>query len=357
LAYSFNFCSDIDQFFAKLKFIDLSYSEDLIQTPIVSCTPCLERLLLIGCTNLIEVHQSIGQHKKLVVLDLKDCINLQILPRRFEMDYLEELILSGCSKLRKLPNFGKNMKCLSLLNLENCKNLLCLPNSICNLKSLRKLYISGCSKFSRLPNVMSENESLEELDVSGTAIREITLSKVRLENLKELSYGGRKEIPPSSRSLLLWISKFRRQPNLKELVVPPFSSLFALMSLDSSYRNLTDESIPSDIGSLSLLQELDLSGNNFVNPPVHCIRNLSMLESLSFTNCPTLEMLPMLPPNVQFLNTNNCTKMRPLNLDAQTLWKIFESHSHMDPVCFLLNASSSFPLTTMVQFFFFLLTS
>lgn len=256
-----------------------------------------------------------------------------MMPTKFEMDSLEELILSGCSKIKKLPHFGKNMKCLSLLNVENCKNLLCLPNSICNLKSLRKLNISGCSKFSRLPDSLNENEVLEELNVSGTAMTEITLSEARLENLKELYFGGKKEVTPNSQNLLLWISKFMRQPDLEESIIPPLSSLLGLESLDLSYRGLTDESIPNDLGALSSLQELDLSGNNFVNPPPQCIINLSMLQSLSFNDCPTLESLPMLPPNVQSLYAYNCPKMKPFNLDEYTLWKIFESNSHTDPVC------------------------
>jgi len=225
----------------------LSYSEDLIQTPIVSGAPSLERLLLIGCVNLVEVHPSVGQHKRLDLLMLKDCKNLQIMPRKLEMDSLEELILSGCSKLEKLPEFGENMKSLSLLNVENCINLLCLPNSICNLKSLRKLYVSGCSRISTLPDGMNENESLEELDVSGTEITEISSSKVRLEILRELSFGGRKETTPKSQNLLQWISKFMGQSDMHESIVPPLSSLLALESLDLSYRDLTDESIPSDL--------------------------------------------------------------------------------------------------------------
>ncbi|XP_027187395.1 disease resistance protein Roq1-like [Cicer arietinum] len=172
--------------FAELKLIDLSHSKDLTQTPIISGAPCLESLLLEGCTSLVKVHKSVGKHKKLVILNLKDCINLQTLPTKLEMDSLEELIFSGCKKVKKLPKFGKNMKYLSRLSLEDCKNLLCILTFICNMKSLKKLNISGCIKISRLPYNMNENESLEELDVSGTAIREITSSKVCLENLKKL---------------------------------------------------------------------------------------------------------------------------------------------------------------------------
>jgi len=319
----------------------LSYSEDLIQTPIVSGAPSLERLLLIGCINLVEVHPSVGQHKKLVLLMLKDCKNLQIMPRKLEMDSLEELILSGCSKIEKLPEFGENMKSLSLLSVENCINLLSLPNSISNVKYLRKLYMSGCSRISTLPDGMNEIESLEELDVTGTAIREIPSSKVRLEILRELSFGGRTEIAPKSQNLFQWISKFMGKPDLQESIVPPLSSLLALESLDLSYQDLTDESIPSDLGALSLLKELNLGGNNFVNPPAQCIISLSKLHSVFFNDCPRLESLPMLPPNLQALDTTNCPKLKPFHLDEDTLWKIFESHSQEDPVCFLYTPSSS----------------
>ncbi|KAK7276509.1 hypothetical protein RIF29_17649 [Crotalaria pallida] len=181
---------DENQFFANLEYIDLCNSEDLIETPIVSGAPCLQSMLLDSCTNLVKVHQSVGKHKKLVLLSMRNCINLQTFPRKLEMESLEKLILSGCSKVKKLPEFGTNMKCLLELSLENCKNLVRLPRSISNLKSLRRLNISGCSRFSRLPN-MRENESLEELYASGTAIREISSSQVRLENLKEFSFGGK----------------------------------------------------------------------------------------------------------------------------------------------------------------------
>jgi len=276
----------IDQHFRRLKFIDLSHSKDLIESPIVSEAPCLESLLLEGCKNLVKVHQSVGLHTKLVVLNLKDCINLQILPTKLKMDSLEELILSGCSKLRKRTKFGKSVQCLSLLNLHKSENLICQPKSVCN--------------------------------VSGT--------KVHLENLKELSFCGGKELTSNSTwNLHQWSSICRKQLVSKELTLPPLSSLSSLKFLNLSYCDLNDESIPEDLGSLSSLLGLDLSGNNFVRPN-YCISNLHALKSLTLIDCPRLESLPMLPPNVQCLCTANSTEMKPLNSDAHLLWKIFELH-------------------------------
>jgi Leucine-rich repeat (LRR) protein len=263
---------------------------------------------------------------------MKDCKNLQTLPRKLKMDSLEELILSGCTKLKKLPKFEKNMKCLSRLSLEDCKNLLYLPTFICNMKSLKMLNISGCSKVSKLLDNMNENESLNELYVNGTSIREITSSKVCLENLKELSFGGMKEQVSNSRNIFQRISKsFRKQPIPMELILPPLSRLSGLKFLNLSYCYLNDESIPDNLGSISFLQVLDLSGNNFVNPPSNCICNLFMLHSLIITDCTRLESLPILPSNVQCLFTYNCPQLKTLNLDDHMLWQTFESH--MNQVC------------------------
>ena len=111
----------------------------------------------------MHLTQALQILKKLVFLSLKDCINLRDLPRRIELESLQILILSGCSKLRKFPEIKGYMKHLSelfldgmaieelpssieyatglvLLNLTNCKELKGLPGGICNLASLETYY-------------------------------------------------------------------------------------------------------------------------------------------------------------------------------------------------------------------------
>ncbi|XP_028793832.1 TMV resistance protein N-like [Neltuma alba] len=177
----------------------VTFEKYLIKTPNFDGIPHLEKLILQGCSNLVKIHQSLGQHKKLVTVDLKDCKEVKTLPEKFEMNSLETFILSGCSKVRKLPEFGKDMACLSKLDLEktalaklpqslgnliglvelnltNCKKLVCLPCSVGKLKALKITKLSNCSNLSGLPENLNENEALKELDLSGIAIKELSFS-------------------------------------------------------------------------------------------------------------------------------------------------------------------------------------
>ena len=158
--------------YQQLKFVKLSYSQHLIETPDFSEAPNLRRLILEGCTSLSKVHPSIGDLNKLVFLNLEGCENLKSFLRSICMESLEILTLSGCSKLKKFPEVQGCMKHLSelslegtavkglplsieyltgpvLLNLRNCQNLESLPSCIYRLRSLEILILSDCLKLKR----------------------------------------------------------------------------------------------------------------------------------------------------------------------------------------------------------------
>ena len=107
--------------------------------------------------------------KRLILLNLKDCTSLVSLPSKLEMESLENLTLAGCSKVKKIPEFAKDMERLrelhlsgtaivdlpssiehltglTLLNLSHCRNLLGLPGAIYRLESLKEFIVFGCSK-------------------------------------------------------------------------------------------------------------------------------------------------------------------------------------------------------------------
>ncbi|XP_052724084.1 disease resistance protein TAO1-like [Vigna angularis] len=87
----------------QLKFLNLSHSKFLRETPDFSGLPSLEQLILKDCPTLCKVHPSIGDLSNILVINLKDCTSLSYLPKEIDkLRSLKILILSGCSKLRPL---------------------------------------------------------------------------------------------------------------------------------------------------------------------------------------------------------------------------------------------------------------
>ncbi|KAI9399144.1 hypothetical protein POPTR_002G056100v4 [Populus trichocarpa] len=187
----------------KLKFLYLSHSHKLIETPNFEGFPSLEKLKLKDCISLVKVHDSIGLLSHLQFLNLQDCVDL--------------------------------------------KNL---PGSICALSSLKKLNVSGCSKLEELPEHLGSLQSLVLLLADETAISTLPETIGDLKNLEKLSLHGCRLIfsprkcPPTRRGL-------------------PAS----LLELDLGHCNLTDDMIPSDLQGLPLLQNLKLCRNNFTSLP------------------------------------------------------------------------------------------
>ncbi|XP_028964882.2 TMV resistance protein N-like isoform X2 [Malus domestica] len=286
----------------NLKFVNVSYSQNLTRTPDFTVTPNLHRLILEGCTNLVMIDPSIAELKRLIFLNLKDCRSLKRLPKCFEMESLQILILSGCSKINKVPEFVRPMEnllelyldktaveelpssieCLTgltLLNLRDCRNLSSLASSTCQLRSLKSLNLSGCSKLEELPKNLGNMVCLKELDVGGTSINDLPSSISRLENLELLSICGCK-------------SMRRKKTSLLSLLLPTTDSgLLSLTVLNLSDCNLEEVTILENLGCLSSIVSLNLSKNSFVSLP-KSITELSKLQILNLGGCKCLKKLP-----------------------------------------------------------------
>ncbi|XP_050254549.1 TMV resistance protein N-like isoform X1 [Quercus robur] len=321
--------------FENLKFIELSESLKLIESPNIIEIPNLESLVLKDCINLRKIHPLVGIHKKLSILNLDGCKNLTSLPSKFEMECLMELKLFGCSKITKIPEFGRNMKCLHSLDLKgtaittlptsiehltdldwldlcDCKNLVHLRDTIFNLKLLRVVYIEGCSKLDGLPENLGNAESLMSLNLSETAIRKVPSSIGLLKHLRSLIFRGCKGL--SSNKSWYELLPFCSMPTgphpidllFSSLSLSPASSLFWL-----DLRDCNLKAIPNDIGSLFSLTWLFLSGNDFVCLPESIIR-LSKLKSMYLNNSTSLRSLPKLPLNIESVEAEGCISLEML---------------------------------------------
>ncbi|XP_040991940.1 disease resistance protein RUN1-like [Juglans microcarpa x Juglans regia] len=81
----------------KLKVLNLSHSKNLFKLPDFVQVPNLETLIVEGCISLVELDESVGYLKGLVLLSLKGCKSLKNLPESIcRLKTLETLNLFGC---------------------------------------------------------------------------------------------------------------------------------------------------------------------------------------------------------------------------------------------------------------------
>ncbi|CAH8278232.1 unnamed protein product [Arabidopsis lyrata] len=154
-----------------------------------------EALKLERLTSLLESSSSCQDLGKLICLELKDCSCLQSLPNMANLDLLNLLDLSGCSRLNSIQGFPRFLKKLYLggtaikevpqlpqsLELLNARGscLRSLPN-MANLEFLKVLDLSGCSE---LETIQGFPRNLKELYFAGTTLREVPELPLSLELL------------------------------------------------------------------------------------------------------------------------------------------------------------------------------
>ncbi|KAJ8756019.1 hypothetical protein K2173_024565 [Erythroxylum novogranatense] len=341
---------DSDQYLRNLKVIDLSDSKELIRIPNLSKVPDLEVLILKGCIKLVTMPLSVSQ-RKLTYLSLQGCISLKELPSSIEcLRNLSYLSLEDCKNLCTFPRFGKltNLKFLSLhqcsqltqfpdlplnlnvlnlggteitgvppsigqlsrlykLDLSYCTKLQSLPDSIGDLVLLQQLSIEGCSKLANFPDCFCNLKSLGSLKVTFQDPDQFPEKLGDVETLKHLWLADCSitKIPFSAshlsklESLGFW--------RCKSLVLTPLRGFNNLKVLQVKFCGISE--VPDDLGSLTSLEELQLSEENLMSIPSG-IKELSRLSALSVRGCKNLESLPEMPPAIQMLDTFNCMKLR-----------------------------------------------
>ena len=118
------------------------------------------------------------------------------------MGSLLELFLDGTT-IKELPSSIQHLSGLVLLNLRECKSLAILPHGICKLKSLHSLILYGCSKLDNLSEGLGSLQGLEKLEAAGIAIKELPPFISLLENLEVLSFKGCKGLESKLRNSLI----------------------------------------------------------------------------------------------------------------------------------------------------------
>jgi len=152
-----------------LKVLDLRHSLDLIRTPNFLGLPALEKLILEDCIRLVQIHESIGDLQRLLILNLRNCTSLMELPEEMSrLNSLQELVVDGCSNLDSLNMALEHHQGHSLLQSDG----IVASTSYITSLPLKLFFPSRFSARKMLRfTLFSLPRFLERLDLSGTPIR------------------------------------------------------------------------------------------------------------------------------------------------------------------------------------------
>ncbi|XVE90518.1 hypothetical protein DITRI_Ditri20bG0084200 [Diplodiscus trichospermus] len=222
-------------------------------------------VLDIRNNNLKRVWKGTKWLSNLKILNLSHSHGLLKTPIFTGLPSLEKLMLKDCIKLIEVDQSIGELKKLTFLSLKTCKNLMKLPRKIGLLLSLEVLILSNCSRLGDIPWELHNIKSLRVLNLDETSVHQSKswISFPPLKRSKELSF--------------FWAFL---PCNLVKL------------SLESC--KLSDDIMPSDLGSLPLLKCLNLSRNPLCSLP-ESIKSLTKLDELRLTSCTKLQVIPKLP--------------------------------------------------------------
>ncbi|KAH0878419.1 hypothetical protein Bca4012_071546 [Brassica carinata] len=276
----------------KLKVLNLRGCHSLEAIPDLSKHIALEKLVFEGCKLLVKVHASVGNLRKLLHLDLRNCPNLTEFLLDFSgLKHLEKLYLSGCSSLSVLPESIGYMPCLKELLLDETaiKNL---PGSIFRLEKLQKLSLKSCRSIQELPMGIGTLTSLEELDLSSTSLQNLPSSIGYLKNLQKLHVmhcAYLTKIPETINKLISLQELIIDGSAVEELPLSP-GSLPCLTIFSAGVCKSLKE-VPSSVGWLNSLLQLKLDSTPITTLPGE-ISHLRFIQKLELRNCISLKSLP-----------------------------------------------------------------
>ncbi|GJX62131.1 Toll/interleukin-1 receptor domain-containing protein [Tanacetum coccineum] len=228
------------------------------------------------------------------------------------LPHLKVLQLETFKELLSTPDF-EGLPCLQELVLYECTKLEEIHPLLGNHKSLKHVTVS-CRNLKKFPTI-DNMKKLETLCIHCDIVIEIPKIQSNMENLVTLSLGG-------SGTQRFLSSVAVRCPNLISLRVTHFCTLISidfnvnwLRILKHNLRKLNlydcrfnDGEIPSEIGDLSNLQELDLSSNYFLKLDFS-LSQLTQLVLLNVSDCNFLETLPELPSSIVIFAANRCDRL------------------------------------------------
>ncbi|KAI7738907.1 hypothetical protein M8C21_020068, partial [Ambrosia artemisiifolia] len=213
-------------------------------------------------------------------------------------------VLELCNSLQKELWNGYKMGKLKTLKINTCYELMEFPEIKSNMRQLVKLCLS-CMGIDVLLSLIGERcANLISLRLWRCFyLKSIEVNFNGLKHLEEFTFNGLDYMSTPDRLRISLRNWYGSHLSIWLRLVFP-----RLRKLDLHDCGLRDGEIPSDIGELHNLLELDLSGNDFTR--FHfSLSQLTQLKRLVLNDCNHLVELPKLPSDIVVLEADRCKSL------------------------------------------------
>ncbi|XP_019149915.1 PREDICTED: disease resistance protein TAO1-like [Ipomoea nil] len=246
-------------------------------------------------SNIEEFQPNMQHFVCLRRLEINCCEQLKSTPDFTGAQSLQEISFGGCSNLANVhPSIG-SLERLVDLSLWGCMKLKLLPSSICKLKSLESLHLAGCKNLRELPIDIGNLEQLRKLIAMQTGISHLPISFGCLTNLEYLDLG--KSV--GSVAVDFFPSSAANLCSLEWLTV-------------NFFKSQQQVNFPIALGSLTSLTYLELQGNWYIESLSLNLCHLSNLICLSLKDLQNLRALLKLPPSLKVLGAIDCESLEKI---------------------------------------------
>ncbi|KAL4580892.1 hypothetical protein LXL04_017098 [Taraxacum kok-saghyz] len=261
----------------NLKIMQLCRLKNLVITPDFRGLPNLERLILVRCPCLENIHPSIGCLQKLVFL-----------------------VVEGCSGLKMFPPIAR-LKTLEIISFSMCPNIF-------NLSEFQQ------QKMDNLPHL--------HLDNSGKKAASVKNSSTNLF-VRCWRCCGREVMKPEDELIDVEVEEpYLPHNNMNHHTLSWFlPTCFRKLNLTAC--NVGDKDIGSAVWELPNLEQLILLGKSFTRLNFSVLR-VPQLKKLVVTNCRDLVELLELPSSIAVVEADGCTSLESFGdvSNCKWLWKV-----------------------------------
>jgi Leucine-rich repeat (LRR) protein len=172
-----------------LKHETLVTSSDLVKLP--ESIGNLKKLRVVNLSyssRLTSLPDSIGNCVMISSIDLYRCKKVATLPSFISRNKRLRVLRLGHTKLERLPSSITTLENLECLDLRNCSKLVELPEGIGNLKKLVVLNLQGCWELQGIPKGIAQLTRLEMLGLFVMGEDDESHAKIsELDNINKIS--------------------------------------------------------------------------------------------------------------------------------------------------------------------------